>query len=135
MKFISKNSSRSTRTIMVLVLYMLFAGALLHAQGNDRRMECTVVGPDSIFFDKIDYNRYLPGTFTIDVELRHIGTEAIDSVVAFPRSNQRFTIIAPASRLLAARMQPGDTLRTDFTLQVNPRGVSGLDTIIVAISG
>ncbi|MGB5074094.1 MAG: hypothetical protein WBQ23_08165 [Bacteroidota bacterium] len=127
--------SRSARTGMVLALFVLLASSMLQAQGNDRRMQCTVVGPDSVFFDKIDYNRYLPGTFSIDLELLHIGDAAIDSVVAFPRSNQRFTIIAPASRLLAARMLPGDTLRADFTLQVNPRAVSGLDTIVVAISG
>ncbi len=136
MKFLSRiHDVGSARTATVLALFMLFASSLLYGQNDDRRMFCTTTGPDSIFFDKTDYNRYLPGIFTIDVVLAHIGNTAIDSVVAFPRSNQRFTIIPPASRLLAARMMPGDTLRTDFTFQVKPRSVSGLDTIIVAVSG
>lgn len=120
---------------MVLAFFVLLGQASVLSQSNDRRIACTATGPDSIFFDKTDYNRYLPGIFSVDVMLVHIGDTPIDSVVAFPRSNQRFTIIPPASRLLAARMLPGDTLRTDFTLQVKPRSVSGLDTIIVAVSG
>ena len=119
-----------------MVLALFYAAALpLTAQTVDRRMRCAVTGPDSVFFDKVDYNRYIPGTFDVDLEVVHIGSTPIDSVVAFPRSNQRFTVVPPASRLLAARMQPGDTLRAAFTLQVNPRSVSGLDTIIVAVSG
>ncbi|MBR9975688.1 MAG: hypothetical protein KFF77_08920 [Bacteroidetes bacterium] len=122
------------RTFPVLALFFLATISLV-AQTADRSMRCDVFGPDSVFFDKVDFNRYLPGTFTIDLKVVHNGSAAIDSVVAFPRSNQRFTVIAPASRLLTARMQPGDTLQTDFTLQVNPRSESGLDTITVAVSG
>jgi hypothetical protein len=123
------------RILKILALSLLLGAIPLLAQNGDRRMLCTISGPDSVFFDKSDYNRYLPGTFTIALELLHIGSVPVDSVVAFPRSNPRFTVIPPVSRLLAARMQPGDTLRADFTLQVNPRAVSGLDTIIVAVSG
>lgn len=122
------------RTLAVLALFFT-STLLLPAQTSDRRIRCEVIGPDSVYFDKVDFNRYIPGTFTIDLQVVHIGSTPIDSVVAFPRSNQRFTIIAPASRLLSAHMLPGDTLRTDFTLQVNPRSESGLDTITVAVSG
>jgi hypothetical protein len=121
------------RTLAVLVLFILTASSLL-AQ-NDRRMQCSVSGPDSVFFDKVDYNRYLPGSFPASLEVVHIGNASIDSVVAFPRSNQRFTVISPASVLLGPRMRPGDTLRAEFILQVNPRSESGFDTITVAISG
>ncbi len=123
------------RILGITALSLVLSAFSLQAQNDDRRMQCTVTGPDSIFFDKIEYNRYLPGTFEIALELLHVGNAPVDSVVVFPRSNPRFTVIPPVSRLLAARMQPGDTLRTDFTLQVNPRTVSGLDTIIVAVSG
>ncbi|MBN1446390.1 MAG: hypothetical protein JXA28_00565 [Bacteroidetes bacterium] len=123
------------RTLAVLSLFLLLP--LLHAgaqiPGFD--LQCSVIGPDSVFFDKVEFNRYLPGTFTVDVVLVNPGNLAVDSVVAFPRSNQRFTIIPPSSKLLAARFAPGDTLYTDFALQVNPRSLSGLDTITIAISG
>ncbi|MDT8322719.1 MAG: hypothetical protein RRA94_01305 [Bacteroidota bacterium] len=91
--------------------------------------------PDSVFFDKVDFNRYLPGMFSIDVEVVNRGQQAVDSLVAFPRSNERFTIIAPATKLLAVSFMPGDTVRTTFSLQVNPRSISGFDTITVSVSG
>lgn len=119
---------------LVILVFLLLQGTL-SGQNSDRRMRCNVSAPDSIFFDKIDYNRYIPGIFSVRFRLRHIGDTPIDSVVAFPRSNQRFTIIPPASKLLADRMFPGDTVYGDFQLQVNPRKESGMDTIVVAVSG
>jgi len=121
-------------TIAVLSLFLLLPLAHVAAQTGGADMRCSVNGPDSVFFDKVDYNRYLPGTFSVDLELINAGGTAIDSVVAFPRSNQRFTIIPPAAKLLASTFAPGDTLRTDFSLQVNPRSVSGFDTITIAVS-
>ncbi|MBR9977021.1 MAG: hypothetical protein KFH87_02950 [Bacteroidetes bacterium] len=119
---------------LVFIVFLLLQGTL-SGQNPDRRMRCNISAPDSVFFDKVDYNRYIPGTFTVHLRLRHIGDTPIDSVVAFPRSNQRFTVIPPASKLLSDRMFPGDTIYADFQLQVNPRKESGMDTIVVAISG
>ena len=123
------------QTLAMFVSLSLFLTLSVSGQSQDFKLSCSVTGPDSIFFDKVDYNRYLPGTFTIDIEVIHAGSKAVDSLYAFPRSNQRFTVIAPSSKLLAVRFEPGDTVRTDFTLQVNPRSVSGLDTITVSVSG
>ena len=122
-------------TIAVLSLFLLSPLADAAAQTGGADIHCNVIGPDSVFFDTVDYNRYLPGTFAVDLELINTGGTSVDSVVAFPRSNQRFTIIPPAAKLLASRFSPGDTLRTDFSLQVNPRSVSGFDTITIAVSG
>jgi len=123
------------RTLVVLSLFLLSPLANIDAQTGNADMRCGVIGPDSVFFDKVDFNRYLPGTFSVHLELINAGSIAVDSVVAFPRSNQRFTIIPPATKLLASRFMPGDTLRADFSLQVNPRSESGLDTITIAVSG
>ena len=105
------------------------------AQTQEFKLSCSVSGPDSVFFDKTDYNRYLPSTFTVSVQVINEGTVAVDSLVAFPQSNQRFTIIPPATKLLSVRFAPGDTARTTFDLKVNPRSVSGFDTVTVSISG
>lgn len=128
------------RLLVLLAPLLLFVPSRtllssLVAQDVTRLLQCSLSAPDSVHFDKTEYNRYLPGTFTIDVEVVHIGSVAIDSVVAFPRSNQRFTVIPPPSVLLTPRMNPGETLRTTFSLRVNPREESGFDTVTVAISG
>src|SRR5512143_1981434 len=74
---------------------------------------CSTTAPDSIFFDHVTYNQYLPSSFSID------------ALVAFARSNQRFTVRPPATAFLADSLLPGDTVRTSFTLIVNPRSTSG----------
>ncbi len=119
----------------VLGFMALFLSSTLSSQTTNHILSCGVSGPDSVFFDKTTFNRYLPGEFDILIVVVNEGTSPADSVYAFPRSNPRFTIVSPASVLLTDRFLPGDTLRTAFTLRVNPRMVSGLDTIIVAISG
>jgi hypothetical protein len=138
--YLHRNTSQTGRTLAVLsvcflICALLFLHGTMHAQNPDRRMRCSVSAPDSIFFDKVDFNRYLPSVFTVSLRLVHIGDAPVDSVVAFPRSNQRFTIIPPADRLLADRFFPGDTIHAEFQLQVNPRQESGMDTIVVAVTG
>ncbi|MDX9758051.1 MAG: hypothetical protein RBU27_02725 [Bacteroidota bacterium] len=123
------------RRILFLLPLMLLCVSSTLAQDDTRRIQCSVTGPDSVHFDKTEFNRYIPGTFPIEVEVVHQGSVAIDSVVAFPRSNQRFTVIPPASILLTPRLEPGASQRTTFSLRVNPRDESGYDTVTVAISG
>jgi hypothetical protein len=122
-------------SLLLAVLFLAVCGRPAAGQVPDFKLSCTVTAPDSVFFDKVDFNRYIPGMFSIDVEVVNRGQETVDSLVAFPRSNERFTIIAPATKLLAVSFAPGDTVRTTFSLQVNPRSVSGFDTITVSVSG
>ncbi len=126
---------RAGMTVTVLAALFLILTSCLQAQTSDFSLSCDVVGPDSVFFDKVDYNRYLPGMFSLSVEVINTGQVAVDSLIVFPRSNERFTIIPPATKLLAVRFAPGDTVRSTFLLQVNPRSVSGIDTITVSVSG
>lgn len=123
------------RTSLVLSLFLMILIAGNHAEADGFDMECSVAGPDSVHFDKVNFNTYLPSSFVIDVLLVNAGSTAIDSVVAFPRSNQRFTVISDPTILLTNQLLPGDSARAAFELQVNPRTTSGFDTIFVAISG
>lgn len=100
----------------------------------DAQVSCSVSGPDSIFFDKVQFNRYLPPTFSISVLVTNGANGNADSVVVFPRSNTRFTVIPPGSKLLSSSMKPEDTIATDFAFIVQPRQVSGIDTLVVAVS-
>jgi len=95
---------------------------------------CSIAGPDSIHFDKVAWNSYLPPDFTVHVTVANTGGRRIDSVTVFARSSTQFTILPPPAVLLADTMSPGDTLRTEFSLVVQPRRESGLDTIHVTIS-
>lgn len=108
---------------------MLAAAAVARAQPV-----CSIAAPDSIHFDTVTWNRYLPGAFTVTVTIVNAGAQRIDSVVVFPRSNPRFTILSPATVLVADSLVPGDTARCEFLLQVNPRATSGFDTLVVAVS-
>jgi hypothetical protein len=114
----------------VLLLLALLAGAAARAQPV-----CAVEGPDSVFFDKTAWNRYLPPSFVVRVTVTNPGTAAVDSLVAFARSNTRFTAAPPAAVLLTLSLPPGDTARAEFTMIVNPRDVSGMDTVAVILSG
>lgn len=96
---------------------------------------CSIQGPDSLFFDKIQYNAYAPPIFSIQVLVTNPGSAQVDSAAAFARSNPRFTIIGQASLLVADTLHPGDSAFISFLLSVNPRAVSGFDTLVVAISG
>ncbi|MCB2203619.1 hypothetical protein KQI65_02635 [bacterium] len=133
---VSGNLARdgSVLTTVLILLSFLFP-AIAQAQTSGLAMSCSVTGPDSVFFDKQEFNRYLPGEFTIHVLVVNTGTETIDSLVVFPRSNERFTIKSHATALLAVHFAPGDSADTTFTLIVNPRAVSGIDTITVSASG
>lgn len=127
MKFIS---------LRLAIALLLASGAQYAlAQTTQHDVRCTLAGPDSLFFDKVQYNRYLPSEFAVDVTVSNAGTTNVDSVYVFPRSNQRFTVVSPSNVLLTPRLAAGETLPVSFTLRVNPRQVSGFDTLIVAVSG
>jgi len=121
--------------ILIAATLLLAGNVLSYGQGAQHDIRCTVSGPDSIPFDKTTFSNYLPPEFEITVSVVNFGQSVVDSVVVFPRSNQRFTIVPPASVLLAAVFRPGDSLLARFTLRVNPKSVSGDDTLIVAVSG
>jgi hypothetical protein len=120
----------SFKSALLAVLLSIVVVPPLHTQPS-----CSVSGPDSVFFDKIQYNKYLPSSFRITVTISNPGTVRVDSVVVFPRSNQRFTVVAPAAMLVADELEPGDSAIASFELIVNPRSQSGFDTIVVAVSG
>jgi hypothetical protein len=67
---------------------------------------CSITGPDSIFFDTATWNRYLPGSFTVTVTVTNPDPTAVDSLVAFARSNTRFTVLPPAALLVAPSLGP-----------------------------
>ncbi|MCZ7557456.1 MAG: cohesin domain-containing protein [Bacteroidia bacterium] len=114
--------------------FLLFSTAAI-GQSANHTLLCSAAGPDSVYFDKTTFNRYLPGEFDVSVAVWNDGTVHADSLYAFPRSNPRFTVVSPSSVLLTDRLLPGDTARATFTVRVNPRTISGLDTIVIAISG
>lgn len=120
---------RTVLRSLLLCGAFLAAAAVAHAQPV-----CSIAAPDSIHFDTVTWNRYLPGEFSVSVTVVNAGTQRIDSVVVFPRSNPRFTILSPATVLVAESLAPGDTARCDFLMQVNPRTTSSVDTFVVAVS-
>jgi hypothetical protein len=121
-------------TISSLIALLLLSVGLASAQGL-HVLRCASSGPDSVFFDKNTFNRYLPGEFDILVNVWNDGGIAADSLVAFPRSNPRFTVVSPPTVLLAERALPGDSMHAVFRVRVNPRAVSGLDTLYIAVTG
>jgi hypothetical protein len=123
------------RCNVLIGAFLLLCSHAAMGQSANHALRCSATGPDSVFFDKTTFNRYLPGEFDISVVVWNDGSTNADSLYAFPRSNPRFTVVSPASVLLTERLLPGDTIRATFTVRVNPRTVSGLDTIVIAISG
>jgi hypothetical protein len=118
--------------VFVRVFFLAFVALLpVRAFGQ---FECVVSAPDSIFFDKVDYNRYVPAQFTALIRITNRGPSSADSVVLFARSNTRFTVVPPATQLLAVSFRPGDTLNASFDFVVNPRETNGVDTLIIAVS-
>ncbi|MBI5646101.1 MAG: hypothetical protein HY962_04150 [Ignavibacteriae bacterium] len=116
-----------------MCLFFLFYAAGFHQLIS--QPVCGVTGPDSVFFDKVRYNAYVPPDFEIEVVVHNPAGTRIDSLVAFPRSNPRFTVISPPVLLLADSLLPGDSARARFHLIVQPRAVSGEDTVIMSLSG
>lgn len=116
-------------------LLLLFQAQKIFSQSSTPLLSCAVKGPDSVLFDKLNYNQYIKGTFPVFVSVTNTGPTIADSVVVFVRSNQRFNIIPPASRRIADTLFINDTLHTQFSLTINPKDTSGYDTVTIAVSG
>ncbi len=98
-------------------------------------LTCSAAAPDSIFFDKVAYNRYLNGTFTLHAVVRNEGAQRADSLFAFVQSTRGFTIVPPPVKQIADSLLTGDSVAADFLLTVNPRDASGMDTVTVTVTG
>jgi hypothetical protein len=90
---------------------------------------CTLAAVDTV---KFDVDKYVPAQFNVDLHVENIGTGEARNVKAYLLQDTRFTIVPPAERTLGnmASMTTVDLQGVDgFTLKVNPRDVSGYDTI------
>ncbi len=123
------------KNFFFLISGILIVSSQVLSQPQPPLLNCSVSAPDSLHFDKVNYNRYISGTFPIQIMVTNSGSAKADSVVVFVRSNQRFNIVPPASKLVADSLGINDTVKTDFLLSINPKSISGYDTITVAVSG
>ncbi len=122
---------------VVSMLSLLFCLGPLHraaAQDPKPQLTCSIDAIDSVFFDKIDYNKYLPSTFTIRVLVTNASALTADNVKASVVNNPRFTTETSVPVLVTQTMPGGDTVSVFFSLTVKPRQVSGNDTIIVSVT-
>jgi hypothetical protein len=121
--------------LFLLIVFMCILPFCVSAQAGGPNLACVISGPDSIFFDTLAFNQYVPDRFPIQVRIYNQGVVEADSVIAYPRSNQRFTIIPPATALVSSSLAPGDSASAVFSFIVNPREASGFDTIVVSVAG
>ena len=120
-----------SRSLLGLLLFgMLLAPA---AKAQDA-FSCSILAPDSIFYDKIGWHSYIPGEFTVTVGVTNISPSHADSVIVSVRSNPRFRIAGANRKLIAVQMAPMEYIETTFDLVVNPRQVSGIDRLEISIS-
>jgi hypothetical protein len=137
MEKINRDNKPGAYYIIVLIACMYALLMPVHeARAQDPRavLRCSISAPDSIFFDKVDYNKYIPSSFVIDVVVTNVGNAPGETVTAFVQSNERFTTASPAPKLVASVMAARDTSFVSFQLTVKPRQESGLDTIRVVLS-
>jgi hypothetical protein len=90
---------------------------------------CTLAGPDTIRFV---VDRYDPTPFYVDLKVGNIGTGEARNVKAYILQDTRFTLVPPSSRTLGnlAPLEERELFGADgFQLKVNPRDVSGYDTV------
>jgi hypothetical protein len=96
---------------------------------------CTLGGPDTIRFN---VDRYEPTPFYVDLHVENIGTGEARNVKAYILQDTRFTLVPPSSRTLGnlAPSESRDLLGVDgYQLKVNPREVSGYDTVRAVLVG
>ncbi len=96
------------------------------------KLECALVAPDTIYFN---VDKYEPTPFDLKIQIKNVGTGDAYNVKAFVLQDTRFNILPPASRDYGD-LAPGSvidfddaTMNSPFRLRVNPRDVSGYDTI------
>ena len=93
------------------------------------QLVCALAAVDTV---KFDVDQYVPSQFTVDLHVENIGTGEARNVKAYLLQDTRFNIVPPAERTLGnlASMETVDLQGANgFTLSVNPRDVSGYDTI------
>ena len=97
-------------------------------------LRCVLDAPDTIRFADTDYR---PDRFNARIGVWNEGTGPADSVRAYLIQDTRFNIIDPRgpNRYLMDLMQPGDSVSTQFLVKVNPRQVSGYDTLRAVVVG
>ncbi len=93
---------------------------------------CDISAPDTIFFRE---QYYEPEEFDIQVSAHNIGNGQTRDVRAQLLQDTRFTIVPPASQLLADVLLPGNVAADTFKVRVNPRSTDGYDTLRVNIQG
>jgi Mg-chelatase subunit ChlD len=96
---------------------------------------CSLGAVDTVRFV---VDQYDPSEFEVDLHVENIGTGEARNVKAYLLQDTRFTIVPPSERSLGniASMEGVDLLGPDgFTLRVNPRDVSGYDTIRAVVVG
>jgi hypothetical protein len=87
---------------------------------------------------KFEIDQYNPVQFNVDLHVENIGTGEARNVKAYLLQDTRFTIVPPAERSLgniASMTNVSLTGANGFTLSVNPRDVSGYDTIRAVVVG
>ncbi|NOY06994.1 MAG: T9SS type A sorting domain-containing protein, partial [Chlorobi bacterium] len=98
------------------------------------KLVCMLDAPDTIRFEDTDY---VPSTFTATLLAWNEGSGPADSVRAYLIQDTRFNIVDPRgpNRYLKDLLQPGDSVSARFLVKVNPRQVSGYDTIRAVVVG
>lgn len=119
--------------LQLVFLSFIFSSAF--SQTQKLSISCAASAPDSIFFDTQNYDRYRNGIFNIQTRVWNTGEVIAESLFVFVRSNQRFQIVPPASKFLVDTLLLSDTLLMQFTLIVQPKDVSGFDTVFVTVTG
>lgn len=98
-------------------------------------LRCSLGAIDTV---KFAVDQYSPAQFTVDLHVQNIGSGEARNVKAYLLQDTRFTIVPPAERTLGniASMESVELLGANgFTLSVNPRDLSGYDTIRCVVVG
>lgn len=95
-------------------------------------LECSLTSPDTIFF-RDQY--YEPAQFEIGVTARNTGSGQTKAVRGQLLQDTRFTVLTPASLLLAEILPPGQTAQGAFRVDIHPRQTDGFDTVRANVQG
>jgi VWFA-related protein len=93
---------------------------------------CEITAPDTIYF-RDQY--YEPEEFDIQVRAHNIGSGQTRDVRAQLLQDTRFTIVPPASKVLAETLLAGESAEGSFRVKIHPRETDGYDTVRVNIQG
>jgi VWFA-related protein len=93
---------------------------------------CEISAIDTVYFRE---QYYEPEEFDIHVTARNVGSGQTKDVRAQLLQDTRFTIVPPASQLLADVLLPKEEASGTFRVQIHPRDTDGYDTVRVNIQG